>query len=106
MAKNEVTTASDSRKGTALVQPGYDPFDNYAKNHSRKDWLGSLLKFNKGEWLAGQDNAEIESGTQMVAMIGDLLVGWVKWEDNKKVDQQMGLLKDNFHVERSDLGDT
>jgi hypothetical protein len=58
--------------------------------------IGSLLKFSKGDWLAGPDGEEIAAGTELVAVVPGTLDGWVRWEDNRPVEQIMGLLVEGF----------
>jgi hypothetical protein len=58
--------------------------------------IGSLLKFSKGDWLAGFDNEEIPNGTEVVAVVPGIVHGQVRWEDNRPVEQIMGPLIDGF----------
>jgi hypothetical protein len=67
-----------------------NPFADYADSVLQRTISGKLLKFAKGDWLAGQDNDEIPRGTKFVANMGELYVGWQRWEDNKPTDQVMG----------------
>lgn len=68
---------------------------------------GQLLKFSKGDWLCGQEDDELDEGTKLAANMDSLMVGWVKWDDNKPVEQLMGLLIDGFQPKRrAELGDT
>lgn len=61
--------------------------------------VGHLLRFNKfGEWRAGQDNVLVPMGTRVIVHMGDVLIGWQRWQDNKPVEQIMGFLRDNFQV--------
>jgi len=82
-------------------------FEQYGEQASqRSSIVGSLLKFSKGDWLLGQDEEEVESGTKYVVSMENFLVGWVKWVDNKPVEQQMGRLIDGHKPPaRSALGD-
>ena len=67
---------------------------------------GRLLKFVKGEWLAGDD--VLKDGTEFVAHIDQLIRGWVKFEDGKVVDRNhLGKVADGFKPpSREELGDT
>jgi len=66
--------------------------------------IGLLLKFSKGEFVAGQDNDEVEEGTQLVANMDQLLVGWQRWEDARPAEQIMGPLSEGFTPpQRSEL---
>jgi hypothetical protein len=66
--------------------------------------LGKLLKFNKGKYLVGDD--EVPAGTEMVAHVDQIARGWIKFHDNKVVDQRIGKAVDGFVMpDRSELGD-
>jgi hypothetical protein len=58
--------------------------------------VGKLLKFSKGDWVAGPDSEEIPNGTELVAVIPGIASGWQRWEDNRPVEQIMGLLIEGF----------
>jgi hypothetical protein len=74
-----------------------------AKN---RNFLGELIKFVKGDWLAGSDKDKIPSGQRFVAVLDTLTVGHIKWADGKPVDSKMGLVADGFKpVPRNELGD-
>src|SRR5262245_55987757 len=52
--------------------------------------LGKLLKFVKGKWETGAD--VIAEGSEYVAHIDQLVRGWVRFEDGKVVDRNIGKL--------------
>ena len=82
-------------------------FEQYGDSAGQKNLVGQLLKFSKGDWLTGEDNEELEAGTKLVAVMDQLLVGWVKWVGNKPEQQSMGLLIEGYQPPRRDvLGDT
>jgi hypothetical protein len=58
--------------------------------------VGDLLKFTKGDFLAGRDSEKIPDGTELVAVIPGMVDGWQRWEDNRPVEQIMGLLIEGF----------
>lgn len=104
-------------KSTALanVKPAQPPanpapmekdiFEEYGEQISSRNIIGQLLKFSKGDYLAGQENAEIPIGAKMIVNMDQLLLGWIHWEDSKPVEQHMGLLIDGFKApERNQLG--
>jgi len=67
--------------------------------------IGALLKFSKGDWLAGPDAEEMAAGTELVAVVPGTVHGWVLWQNNKRADQVMGLLIEGFvPPARSTLG--
>ncbi|MBY0395318.1 MAG: hypothetical protein K2X91_02465 [Thermoleophilia bacterium] len=95
------------RPGTSLAAPQRNVFEQYAEASQTNRIVGDLLKFSKGEYLAGQDGREIEEGKRLVANMDELMVGWVKWEDGKPADMRMGRIVEGFQpVGRASLGDT
>jgi hypothetical protein len=67
--------------------------------------IGDLLKFSKGDWLAGPDAEEIEAETELVAVVPGTVHGWVRWEGTRRAEQIMGLLIEGFvPPARSTLG--
>lgn len=98
----EVATVKQSE----LDQRDMNFFEAYGEAASLRTFVGSLLKFNKGDFLFGQDNEEMEVGTKLVACMDTFSVGWVKWVDNKPQQQLTGLLMEGFKpAPRSTLGD-
>lgn len=82
-------------------------FEQYGDQASQRNLVGQLLKFSKGDWLAGEDSDEVPVGTKLVAIMDQVMVGWVKWRDNRPEQQHMGLIVEGFQPpRRSDLGDT
>ena len=95
------------RKSTAVDAPAANPFTSYGEQASQKSIVGSLLKFSKGDFFAGQDEDEVAAGTRFVANMDEMLVGWIRWEDNKPTDQIMGKVSDGYQApRRNELGDT
>jgi N6-adenosine-specific RNA methylase IME4 len=83
-----------------------NPFLQYGKVAAGRNFIGTLLKFNKfGEYVAGQEKEEIAPGTKCAAHMSSLSIGWQRWEDGKPVDTIMGLVVEGFVPPlRSDLG--
>lgn len=82
-------------------------YEQYGAATAQTGIVGSLLKFNKGDWLAGQEEDELATGTKLVAIMDQLLIGWIRWEDNKPSQQLMGLLIEGHQPpKRATLGDT
>lgn len=103
MAKQSVVKATETRE---LSMPEIDFFEAYANSISQSNITGRLLKFNKGDWLAGEDEDELDAGTKLVANVEQLMVGWQKWQDGKPANAQMGLLSKGFKApSRESLGD-
>src|SRR3974390_1437602 len=89
----------------------YDPYMDYGKTAARSNIIGKLLKFTKtGHWIYGENQEELPSNTRMIAHMGDLAVGWIKWDDGKPAETIMGFVRDRgsprFQVPgRLELGD-
>jgi hypothetical protein len=82
--------------------------DKYAR--SAGGFYGDLLKFSgkTGLWTAGPQGTEIALGTQLVAIIPAMLVGFVRWQDGELVGQEMVPLTPEYDPRelRASLGDT
>lgn len=92
---------------TNLDEGAYNPFEAYGNSVSNRSITGQLLKFNKGDWLYGEDNEELDAGTNLVADMDTLNIGWIRWQDNKPDQQIMGRIVDRFKPpRRAELGDT
>jgi hypothetical protein len=106
--KDQIIDASNKPApvGTAVAKPGDNPWLSYGEAAGAHAFVGDLLKFNKGDYLAGQNNRDIPIGTQMVANMDSVKIGWEKWEDGRPVEQRMGLVVENFKpARRAELGD-
>jgi hypothetical protein len=103
--KAEVEEKLPAVREVSDVEPNY--FEEYGRAASvGTNIRGKLLKFSKGEYLAGQENDEVAEGTELVAVVDSLLVGWVKWEDERPVDTRMcEVVKGEKPPKRSELGD-
>jgi len=95
-------------QNTAVAVIGEDdPFTAYANAMAPRNIIGTLLRFSKGDYLAGEEAAPVPTGTVMTANVGELLVGYVLWADNKPAEQIMFRVADGKAVpKRSDLGNT
>jgi hypothetical protein len=90
----------------AKLQPNF--YEAYGESAAARNIVGRLLKFSKfGEYNAGIENEEIAIGTKLVAHMPSLLVGYIKWENNRPIAQVMGAIGDGFTPpKRNELGDT
>jgi hypothetical protein len=74
------------------------------------DLYGDLLKFSgkTGTWTAGAQGIEIPTGTQLVAIVPQMLAGLVRWEGGELVEQAMQPITETYDpkVLRASLGDT
>jgi hypothetical protein len=82
-------------------------FEVYGESAGSGFIVGDLLKFSKGDWLAGQENRAIAEGTKLLAVMDTLIVGWQRWQDQRPVAFRMGLLVEGFvPPAREELGDS
>ena len=81
-------------------------FKQFADAATRRMFLGNILKYVKGDWEEGADKVPVSANKALVAVMGTLTVGHLKWLDGKVVDQRMGLVADGFHpAPRHELDD-
>jgi hypothetical protein len=94
---------------TEIVKPEAeaDYFVTYGETATPRTWLGDLMRFSKfGEYIAGIEGAEIESGTSLIALMSHLEVGWQCWRDSRPAGQRMGRIAQGFvPPRRAELGD-
>jgi hypothetical protein len=95
------------RQNTEVASGSKNAFTAYGEQASQKQIVGTLLRFTKGDYLAGQDDDEVAVGTKYVVNMDELMVGWIRWENNKPTDHIMGRVVDNYQPpRRNELGDT
>ena len=79
-----------------------NPFEEYGNAVAAR---GKFLKFNKGDFLAGKENEEVPLGTQFVALMDKLEVGWVCWQDGMPTEKHMGRIANGYQApRRNELG--
>jgi hypothetical protein len=67
---------------------------------------GKLLRFSKGDFIYGSDDAVLPTGTKLVALMNTFSVGWQHWVAGKPADGRFGLLVDGYKPpQRNELGD-
>jgi hypothetical protein len=82
---------------------GGNPFLSFAASESGQNILGKLIRFSKGDYLAGE--SEIPVGTDFHAAVDGLVVGWVRWLDRQQAERRLGRLADGFvEPAREELG--
>lgn len=92
--------------GKDVTTPAVNFYAAYAAAARTKTFVGALLKFLKGIWLAGKDGGELPIGTTLVAIMSSLVIGWQRWENGKPTEVRLGRLCDGFEPpRRRDLGD-
>src|SRR5262245_54977325 len=84
-----------------------DPFREMAQAmRARTGFDGAILKFNKGNWIAGKDAINMNEA-ELIALVDRIMYGFVKWEDKRAVDFHVGFVADRFRPpKRPQLGDT
>ena len=89
-----------------LQTPETNPWEAYGNAVATRTTVGELLKFTKGDYIAGPYSDEIPTGTRLYAVMDTLNVGWLKWQDNRPAEQIMGAVGEGFQPpRRADLGD-
>jgi hypothetical protein len=102
--RNELTKRPVSHSDLAIASA--DPFEAYADAIAPRYVVGTLLKFSKGDYLAGEEGKLIAPGTKFTANLDEMLVGWIKWEGGKPVEHRMVRVADGVApAKRSDLGE-
>jgi hypothetical protein len=93
--------------GRAVALPGsVDPYEAYANIVAPRNIIGEMLKFAKGDFIAGDDEI-VAPGTTFTANCDELLAGWIKWQSSKPVEQIMVRVGDGVPpLKRHELGDT
>jgi hypothetical protein len=88
----------------AKLQPNF--YEAYGEATANRDIVGRLLLFSKfGEYNAGAEKEEIAIGTKLVGHMPSLLVGHVKWENNRPIARKMGAVGEGYVPDRNTLGD-
>jgi hypothetical protein len=106
--KTEMENGLTTTKPHEVTTSNKNVWESYGDVQSgRNNIVGKLLKFSKGEYLAGQDGDEVPEGTQLVAIMDSLMAGWVKWEDSKPAEHRMVQISNgDTPLRRKELGDT
>jgi hypothetical protein len=91
----------------ALAVPGEtDLFRVYADACAPRAIVGKLLKFSKGDFVVGDASETIADNVEFTALMDELTIGWVRWEDGKIAETHMGRVIDGFASQpRRELGD-
>jgi hypothetical protein len=103
-----LTTAS--RGGTSLMTTAGisgNPYLAFSAAESGRELVGDLIRFAKGDWLSGPDKKEIPGGSEFLAAVDCLVVGWQRWAGKQQVEKRLGRLSDGFiEPAREELGYT
>lgn len=104
--KDTAIVAENNKAATALSTTGPNAWTEYGEAMGSRAITGDLLKFSKGDYLAGQDSREIAAGTRLTVNMDTLEIGWIKWEDSRPVQYRMGRFVEGFKpAKRNELGD-
>ncbi len=83
-----------------------DPFAQYADAVAPRYIVGDLLRFSKGDYLAGQSSQVVEPGSVFTANLDELMAGWIKWVDGKPAEHLMVRVANGVAPpRRAELGD-
>jgi hypothetical protein len=83
-----------------------DPFEVFADAVQPRTIVGALMKFSKGDFLAGEDGHEIAEGTAFTANLDELMAGWVRWSGGKPIQHLMVRVAEGCTLpKRTELGD-
>lgn len=93
-------------KAAEIAEYVGNPYKELANAITPKNIFGTLLKFSKGEWLAGESTLVVQIGTPMVAIMDHMTCGWIRWEDSRPTNQVMVEVSTGKKPpRRSELGD-
>jgi len=68
--------------------------------------FGAFLKFTKGDWTLGEEDAKVHAEARFVANLEEYYRGWVRWWDGKPTEHLIGRVVDRHRVHaREELGD-
>jgi hypothetical protein len=83
-----------------------DPFEAFADRVAPRYIIGDLLRFSKGDYLAGESGRNVPAGSIFTAAVEELMAGWVKWSDSKPAEHIMVRVADGAPLpKRNELGD-
>jgi len=83
-----------------------DPLEAYADSIAPVLIIGKLLRFSKGDYLAGEAGDEVSAGTMLTANLDELMAGWIKWVDGKPAEHRMVRVADGRSPpKRAEFGD-
>lgn len=88
----------------AKQEPNF--YEKYGDAATARNIVGKLLKFTKfGEYVAGIENEVIPIDTMLIAYMPSLAAGYVRWENGKPAQAEMGYVGEGFiPPKRNDLG--
>jgi hypothetical protein len=106
MKEIKMTANLANRNSTEPATDQADLFEGYGNAATARSIEGTLLRFSKGEFIAGQENEKILIGARFVACMDTLKTGYVYWQSSAPVEERMGLVAEDFQLpKRKELGD-
>jgi hypothetical protein len=104
MNSNTPAIHDNSNTGPAAEFAG-DPYRSYGAAAATNGT--PFLKFDRGRFRFNQDAEELPLATRVVPNMGEVQVGWLKWESGEVVGEAMVRLAEGYKpMQREDLGDT
>jgi hypothetical protein len=105
--KTELKVVTNQTEHTEVATVAHsDPLAAYANAVAPQYIIGEMLRFSKGDWIAGKDNT-IPVGTTFTVAPTELLAGWIQWLNSKPVSHEMVRVEDGIPPKkREELGDT
>jgi hypothetical protein len=97
--------ATPTTAGRQVATATSNPWEIYGNAATSRRFVGDLLKFSKGTYVAGSDGYEVEIGTELAVVMDSLITGWVKWRDGTVIDERVGPILDFQPPSRNELGD-
>src|SRR5438067_898431 len=88
-----------------------DNIERTARQEDAATWIGRLLKYSKGDYLAqpldgGDKWVEIDPGTRLTVAVDTYEIGWERWFKGELTAQHVGFVRDGYvRQEREELGD-
>ena len=96
-----MNTQTLAKRETQLPTLNDDP---YLKTASRVATAANFLKYVKGVFVFGIDEAELALGTELVPNMTEVRIGWLKWKGGEVVEENMAAWAVG-HAYREALGD-
>jgi hypothetical protein len=102
MSKSSVIKKSEAVPATS----SQNFFEKYGQAAAGRSWVGDLGRFSKfGNYVLGAENIEIPLGTKAAAYMQTFCVGFVHWENLRRIEQVMGPIAEGYvPPPRSELG--
>jgi hypothetical protein len=103
MSKNEIVPTN----GSTVIAPttNISPWRE-AINDEGGTGFGTFLKFNKQEWLLGENDKAVPADARFVGNLEEYYRGWVRWWGGVPTDHRIGRVVDRHRVPpREELGD-